>query len=129
MLSTLVVMPIIFTENKCRVLLFSFHTSAMQLLANRITERLKTHKYCTVFETELSRVWPFVDKERAQRHAQILEFARAHGWSATILDPGIRVTFRQLSERDGVNGGDGQEAAAKFNGQGKRRAPLNRVLA
>ena len=23
-------------------------------------------------------------------------FAKAHGWSATILDPGIRVTFRRL---------------------------------
>jgi hypothetical protein len=122
-------MPIIFTGNKYRILLFPFHTSAMQLLANRITERLKAHKYCTVFETELSRVWPFVDKERAKRHAQVLEFARAHGWSATILDPGIRVTFRSLPQSDGVNGADGQEPAVKFNAQGKRRAPLKRVLA
>jgi hypothetical protein len=68
------------------------------MLAERILERLKSHKSCTVFENELSRVWPCPDKERQQRHAAIQAFAKAHGWSATILDPGIRVTFRKLRE-------------------------------
>jgi hypothetical protein len=31
-----------------------------------------------------------------QRYALIKTFAKAHGWHATILDPGIRVTFRKL---------------------------------
>ena len=101
----------------------------MQLLANRITERLKTHKYCTVFDNELSRVWPCADKERSRRHAQIHAFAKAHGWSATILDPGIRVTFRNLQNGNNANGIVGQEPAAKSNARGKRRAPLTRVLA
>ena len=100
----------------------------MQLLANRITQRLKTHKYCTVFDNELSRVWPCVDKERLQRHAQIHAFAKAHGWSATILDPGIRVTFR-TQNGNSANGADGQEPAAKLKARGKRRTPLSRVLA
>ena len=101
----------------------------MQLLANRIMERLKTHKYCTVFDNELSRVWPCVDKERLQRHAQIHAFAKAHGWSATILDPGIRVTFRNLQNGNSVNGADGQAPAGKLKARRKRRTPLSRVLA
>jgi hypothetical protein len=96
----------------------------MQLLANRIMERLKTHKYFTVFDNELSRVWPCVDKERLQRHAQIHAFAKAHGWSATILDPGIRVTFRTLQNGNSANGADGQEPAAKLKARGKRRTVL-----
>lgn len=101
----------------------------MQLLANRIMERLKTRKYCTVFDNELSRVWPCVDKERLQRHAQIHAFAKAHGWSATILDPGIRVTFRNLQNGNSVNGADGQAPAGKLKARGKRRTPLSRVSA
>jgi hypothetical protein len=101
----------------------------MQLLANRITDRLKTHRYCTVFESELSRVWPCVDTERLQRYVQIHAFAKAHGWSATILDPGIRVTFRDLQNGNNANGANGQEPAAKSNARGKRRAPITRVLA
>jgi hypothetical protein len=75
----------------------------MQALTERIIERLNTHKSCTVFENELSRVWPCQDKERQQRHALIKAFAKSHGWSATILDPGIRVTFRKLKEGEVEN--------------------------
>jgi hypothetical protein len=67
----------------------------MEKLAAHVRERLKDRQSCTVFETELSRVWPYQDRERQQRHAAIKAFAKAHGWSATILDPGIRVTFRK----------------------------------
>ena len=68
----------------------------MQFLADKIGERLKTHKSCTIFENDLSRVWPLIDTIREQRYALIHAFARAHGWSATIRDPGMRVTFRKL---------------------------------
>jgi hypothetical protein len=44
----------------------------------------------------LSRVWPNNDVARQQWYVLIKGFAKAHGWSATILDPGIRVTFRRL---------------------------------
>lgn len=70
----------------------------MDTLARHILHRLESHKSCTVFEKDLGRVWPYVDKAREKRFAQIKEFARAHGWSATILDPGIRVTFRKIPE-------------------------------
>lgn len=69
----------------------------MQRLADTIETRLQTHKFCTIFESDLSRVWPYVDKERQRRHEEIKAFAKKHGWTATILDPGIRVTFRKLT--------------------------------
>jgi len=72
----------------------------MDRLAETIRKRLSFRKSCTVFESELSRVWPYDDKARQQRHTLIKAFAKAHGWSATILDPGIRVTFRKLKEGD-----------------------------
>ena len=62
----------------------------------KIKTRLKTHKHCTIFENELSRVWPYAEKEREKRFARINAFAKVHGWSATILDSGVRVTFRNL---------------------------------
>lgn len=67
----------------------------MESLSRHIQQRLDDHKSCTVFEKELAQVWPYVDQEREKRFAQIRAFARSHGWSATILDPGIRVTFRK----------------------------------
>jgi hypothetical protein len=67
----------------------------MELLAQKISERLTRRKWCTIFENELSRAWPYIDREREKRKAQIQAFAKAHGWSATILDPGMRVTFRK----------------------------------
>ena len=67
-----------------------------ELLAEKVIKRLNAHKSCTIFENDLSCVWPVSDKQRQQRHALIKAFAKAHGWSATILDPGIRVTFRKL---------------------------------
>ena len=70
----------------------------MTSLIEHIKERLSTHPSCTVFESHLSRVWPNPGKDDAKRHAAIHAFAKKHGWSATIHDPGIRVTFRQLTE-------------------------------
>ena len=71
----------------------------MELLAEKITDRLKDHKSCTIFENDLERVWPIAGRERQlrdQRKTLIKAFAKAHGWSAVIHDPGLRVTFRQL---------------------------------
>ncbi len=69
----------------------------METLAAKIKKRLNTHKHCTIFEDELARVWPYAEKEREKRFARIKAFAKAHGWSATIRDPGMRVTFRHLN--------------------------------
>jgi hypothetical protein len=68
----------------------------LDILLRHINERLLTRKFCMVFEHDLQRVWPTPERERAKRAAAIEAFARAHGFSATIHDPGIRVTFRRL---------------------------------
>jgi hypothetical protein len=67
-------------------------------LTQKIRDRLKTHKACTIFEKDLSQVWPYSHKQREQRYKLIKQYAAQHGWSATILDPGIRVTFRKLPQ-------------------------------
>jgi hypothetical protein len=66
-------------------------------LLRHIDERLRSRKFCVIFENELQRVWPVDKSEQLKRDAAIQEFARAHGLSATIHDPGVRVTFRRLN--------------------------------
>jgi hypothetical protein len=39
---------------------------------------------------------PRDDRDQLKREKQIYAFANANGWIATILDPGIRVTFREI---------------------------------
>ncbi|MEY2547361.1 MAG: hypothetical protein QOG48_2478 [Verrucomicrobiota bacterium] len=71
----------------------------MKFLAEKIADRLKDHKSCTIFENDLQLVWPIIGKAlqlREQRNTLIKAFAKAHGWNATIRDPGIRVVFRKL---------------------------------
>jgi len=71
----------------------------LEALAERIRQRLETHKYCSAFEQELSRVWPYERKHRKERFVAIQAFAARNGWSAKIWDPGIRVTFRKLEAK------------------------------
>lgn len=70
----------------------------MDSLTRQIRHRLETHKFCTIFERDLGKVWPYADKAREKRFAEIKAYARSQGWAATILDPGIRVTFRKVAE-------------------------------
>ena len=67
-------------------------------LAQRIGERLRTKQSYTVFEHDLSRVWPRDEREQLCREEKIHAFASAHGWIATIRDPGIRVTFMETAQ-------------------------------
>ena len=64
-------------------------------LAELIRNRLGNHVTCAVFENQLSVVWP-----RAYKHdiriKEIEAFAKANGWSVSISDPGIRLTFKKL---------------------------------
>jgi hypothetical protein len=66
-------------------------------LARLISNRLGDHVTCTVFENELSVVW-----QRAYKHdsriKEIEAFAKANGWSVSISDPGIRLTFKRSSK-------------------------------
>jgi hypothetical protein len=43
------------------------------MLAQRIRDPLNIH---TIFESELSRLWPSVDKEREKRKERIRDFAK-----------------------------------------------------
>jgi hypothetical protein len=48
-----------------------------------------------VLEHDLARIWPRDDRDQLNREKRIYAFATKNGWIATILDPGIRVTFRK----------------------------------
>jgi len=69
----------------------------LEALTKHIRERLGTSKFCIVFENELERVWPTDNALREKRAALIHAYAKEKGWSATVSDPGMRVTFRKLS--------------------------------
>ena len=49
-----------------------------------------------ILERDLANVWPREERDQLKREKEIHAFAAAHGWLATILDPGIRVTFRKV---------------------------------
>jgi len=67
----------------------------LDALANRISGRLKSKKFCVTFENELEHIWPRDNVPREKRREFIFAFAEANGWDALILDPGIHVTFRE----------------------------------
>jgi hypothetical protein len=69
----------------------------LEALTKHIKDRLTTHKWCVAFESDLERVWPPEKMQRDKRDEAIQAFAKRNGWTATIRDPGIRVTFRKLS--------------------------------
>jgi hypothetical protein len=52
---------------------------------------------CVAFESDLELAWPREKMPADKRIVAIQDFAKRNGWTATILDPGIRVTFRNLS--------------------------------
>jgi hypothetical protein len=65
-------------------------------LKKRIGERLRYKKSCTILERDLAIAWPRDERDQLKREKQIHAFAAANGWLATIIDPGIRVTFRKV---------------------------------
>ena len=77
----------------------SKRNKGMNELIQRIHRRIDEKKFCTIFEKDIAAYWPVTAAEREQRKAAIEAFAKQNGWSATILDPGIRVTFRRDSGR------------------------------
>ena len=68
----------------------------MELLAKHIHELLTNRKKsCTILGTELGMVWPGEKIKRLEQEKKIHAFAKAHGLTAHIWDPGIRVVFRK----------------------------------
>jgi hypothetical protein len=68
----------------------------LDALKKRIDERLRYKKSCTILERDLARVWPRDERDQLKREKEIHAFAAANGWLATILDPGVQVTFRKV---------------------------------
>ena len=64
----------------------------MKVLATHIRKRLDGHKFCSVFESDLDRVWP---RKSDQRKEAIRDFAATHGFSVVIHDPGLRAVFKK----------------------------------
>ena len=72
------------------------HAPLSQPGHERIEERLRYKKSCTILERDVAIVWPRDERDQLKREKQIHTFAAANGWLATILDPGIRLTFRKV---------------------------------
>jgi hypothetical protein len=68
-----------------------------ETLAEEIRARLQRKKSCTVFENRFEHLWPRDQVADKRREEQIRAFAASQGLSVTILNPGIRVTFRNKS--------------------------------
>jgi len=68
---------------------------SVDALKKRIEERLRSRRSCTIFEHDLALIWPRDERDQLKREKEIHAFAATHGWIATVLDPGIRVTFRK----------------------------------
>lgn len=61
----------------------------MKILATRIAKELKSGKLCTVYEPELTRIWP----DEKTRPAQIASFAKQHGWQVFFYSHGFFAVF------------------------------------
>jgi hypothetical protein len=72
----------------------------MQDLAQHISERLRTHKFCIVFDNRLRLAFPRADDSAIEKQKRQIEaFAARNGWSMKISDPGVRAVFRKLENR------------------------------
>lgn len=67
----------------------------MKILATRIAKELKRAKHCAVYEPELTRVWP----DGENRHAQIVSFAKIHGWRLRHYSHGFCAIFDKEPSR------------------------------
>ena len=84
-------------QNKSPVFPHIGNNRGLEALTQRVHECLAIAKSYTALAIELEPILPNEKLYREKRVGSIQAFARANGWSATILDPGIRVTFRKLA--------------------------------
>jgi hypothetical protein len=57
---------------------------------------LAAHNFCIVFENDIERVWPSLDRKDDKQAVAILDFAKANNLSAVIQYPRMQVTFKKL---------------------------------
>ena len=82
-------------ENKSPLFGEIGNNGRVETLTQRVREHLEIAKSYTAFDIELEPILPDEKLYHAQRAHAIQVFAKKNGWSASILDPGIRVTFRK----------------------------------
>ena len=68
----------------------------MKVLASRIAKELKKAKHCSIYEPELTRVWPVHGKER---EVQIRLFAKKHGLRLRHYKQGFCAIFDKEPSR------------------------------
>ena len=61
----------------------------MEVLAIRIAKELDSGRLCTVYEPELTQVWP----DQNTRSAEIASFAKQHGWRVFLYFHGFFAVF------------------------------------
>jgi hypothetical protein len=61
----------------------------MKILATVIAKELTSAKHCAVYEPELTWVWP----EERNRKAQMVSFAKKHGWRLRYYSEGFCAIF------------------------------------
>jgi hypothetical protein len=69
----------------------------MQELINHIHNRIAERKFATIFKNKIQQIYPPVMKADIEMKKAIDNFADQNGWTATINDTGVRVTFRPKS--------------------------------
>lgn len=68
----------------------------MKILASRIAKELKDAKHCSVYEPEMTRVWPVDGKKREE---QIRLFAKRHGLRLRYYKDGFCAIFDKVPSR------------------------------
>ena len=70
--------------------------NAVSISSPCTTKRFPSSRCASAIQSDLGIVWPRDERDQLKREKEIHAFAAANGWLATILDPGIRVTFRKV---------------------------------
>lgn len=70
----------------------------MKELTQHIQEKIAARKFCTIFQKHVDVIHPIPRRINKELQKAIEDFAAANGWTATIVDTGVRVTLRPLKE-------------------------------
>jgi len=68
-------------------------TRVMKILAQQIAKELEKANHCSVYEPELSRVWPH---NGIRLEGQVEAFAKQHGWRVRFYKDGFCAIFDKL---------------------------------
>ena len=66
-------------------------------LGDGIAEALEKKKSFTVYDNDLSKLWPPSRHTRQKQIEAIQKFAKEHGWEVKIGDQGLIATFKKAS--------------------------------